>query len=658
MTNRVAFKIPHDTRKGSLHDNIIEACKRRKKLSKDKMETRYATWKKDEESFIAYMPERDVDAARRASRESGKPEYTTIELPYAYATLMSAVSYWSTVFLSRDPVFQYAGRHGEADDQVKALEAVMDYQRLMGKMMVPLYVWLLDAGKYGVGILGVDWKEESEVVSRYENVQETFMGLPVEGKFKRKKVVDRIRGYEGNNLYNVKPQKFFPDPRQTLAKFQNGEFVIIETELSWNDVREREQAEEYFNIKQLEKERLSALRNQEGATKIEQPSEGQEDLLKMLDLKTFQIDECYIELRPKDWGLGNTEFPEKWAFTIANEKIVIGARPMGSYHNKFPFELIEYEIDGYALFNRSMMEVIRPLNNVISWLFNSHFYNVRKCLNDMFLVDPSKVVMKDMLDPAAGKLIRLKPSAYGTDLKSVAQQFQVTDVTQQHLRDVLVVIDFAQRVSGVSDNIMGVLDPRGRKTATEVRTAGGAGAGRQKTTTEYMSAMGFEPLGSQMAQNTQQYMSLERQFRIAGDQVRGQAHPFVEVNPEAIQGFFDFVPVDGTLPVDRFAQANLWRDLMREAMQSETLAGAYDWVDMFGWVAQLAGMKNINRFKINVRPDSVLEAEARAGNVVALGGGNAGGTGGSNIIPSVGGGSGNSEGSPRPTEIAGVGPVS
>jgi hypothetical protein len=70
------------------------------------------------------------------------------------------------------------------------------------------------------------------------------------------------------------------------------------------------------------------------------------------------------------------------------------------------------------MFKRSMLEQLKPLNDVLTWLFNSHFYNVRKALNDQFVIDPSRIMMRDALDPEPGRMMRLKPTAYGTDPKS------------------------------------------------------------------------------------------------------------------------------------------------------------------------------------------------------------------------------------------------
>jgi hypothetical protein len=93
---------------------------------------------------------------------------------------------------------------------------------------------------------------------------------------------------------------------------------------------------------------------------------------------------------------------------------------------------------------------------------------------------------------------------------------------------------------------------------------------------------------------------------------------YVEMTPEDIQGFFDFVPVDGTMPVDRYAQANLWNQMFQTMSKMPNIMAQYDVAKMFGFVAQLAGMKNITQFRVQVVPDGMMQQQAQAGNVVPM----------------------------------------
>src|SRR5690606_28406771 len=148
------------------HKHILQALQARYNMSRRDMEKMHKKWREAEERAVAYIPERDVDAVRRASREAGKPQYTTVAIPMSYATLMAAHTYWTSVFMSRTPIFQYAARHGETPLNEQAVEALIDYQVNVGAMLVPFYIWLLDVGKYGIGILWEYWDQEIIQVSQ------------------------------------------------------------------------------------------------------------------------------------------------------------------------------------------------------------------------------------------------------------------------------------------------------------------------------------------------------------------------------------------------------------------------------------------------------------------------------------------------------------
>jgi hypothetical protein len=367
-----------------------------------------------------------------------------------------------------------------------------------------------------------------------------------------------------------------------------------------------------------------------------------------MDMQNVELLEMVIELIPRDWGLDESNFPEKWAFVVANESVVVQAQPLGLYHNKFPYEILELEPDGYAMFKRGMFDIVKPMNDIMTWLVNTHFYNTRKSLNDMFVVDPSRVVMKDVLSPEPGKIIRLKEEMYGQDVRTAITQFPTSNVTQAHMADSQLVASMIQRVSGVNDSIMGMLQSGGRKTATEVRTSSSFGINRLKTNAEYFSATGFSGLSQLLLQQTQQLMDVAMKVRIAGDSWKAPgAAQALNVTPQDIQGQYDFIPVDGTLPIDRFAQVNMWTQLLQQMAQVPQVIQQYDLGQIFGWVAQLGGLKNINNFKIQIMQPGAMPGS----NVIPIGGQGGAGAKGRNA-----GGPGASGGTPVPPQIPAMGP--
>lgn len=608
-----------------LHKMLLEKVRDRIEFSKTRMKDKHEQWQKAEKAAVAYMPEKNVDTLRRMEREnSGVPQYTTVCIPYTYGVLMAAHTYWTTVFMSRSPVMQFAGRHGEAEQQVQAVEALLDYQLQVGGWLVPLYIWLLDVGKYGLGVTSEYWCEEFSTVSEIVEEEVTIAGVLKTGKMRKKKLVRQIPGYSGNKLFNVRPFDFFPDPRVPLHNFQTGEFCGRYVELGWNEVIRRKSRGYYQNTELLGKDGNDGGGGREaGSAQVDTLDTNNifgRDIHRQKANLVLKLYETAIELVPSDWNLGAGMSPEKWVFTCTSDfKVMLGAQPMGSYHDKFPFNVLQMEPEGYGLTGRGMPEILDPVQRTMDWLLNTHFYNVRKTINNQFLMDPSRIVMKDVLNPGAGGVIRAKPAAYGSDLRMAMHQLQVTDITRNHLTDLAQMNDIGQRVSGVNDQILGMLAPgSSRKSATEIRTSSTFGTNRLKTTAEYFSAMGWSPMCQKLVQNTQQYYSQERKFRIVGDLAQQAGTAFMQVSPDAIQGFYDFVPVDGTLPVDRYAQANLWNTLLGQLRNFPEIMQQYDIGKIFGWVAQLAGLKNINQFKVQIMPNALLAQQAASGNVVPM----------------------------------------
>lgn len=603
---------------------LSQRVRERIKLSRGSMSRRYDQWAKNEELFKAYIPTSEADALRKQRRDEGKPQYTTIEVPYSYSVAMTAHTYFTSVFLARSPTLQFTGRHGEGEMQVQAVEALMDYQMQVGQNLVPLFMWLFDPIKYSVGWLGHYWDKKTVKARRRVTRPKTFLGVEIPGKTETVEVVETVTAYEGTRLYNIRPQDAFPDPRVSLWNFQKGEFFGRYVELSWSELVHGERAGKYFNIGPLRaRTQMSAAERDVGSSRVtELPDSDNTYLTTQEDADSVapvvKAYELYVRIFPREWKLADSNDEEIWVITCtADDYTVFGAEPLGLYHGDFPVDILEQEPEAYSLFSRSMLEVMAPINESITWLVNSHMYNVRAALNNQFVYDPSMVSSKDLENPNAGKMIRLKPGAYGRDVRSVISQLPVADMTRGHIGDMQMMADMLQRLTGVTDNIMGVVNSGGRKTATEVRQSNSLGSNRLKTICEFFSAMGFAPMAQKIVQQTQQLYSTEQQFRIVGD-TANLAPGFAKVTPEMIAGFYDFVPVDGTMPVDRFAQANLWQMMLAQVSKVPQVAQGYDLGRIFAWVASLAGLKNIQQFRLQPMTAGGLQASVQAGNSIPL----------------------------------------
>lgn len=604
----MTLNIPKDS---DQHKRFVEELSSRIQLAERGQSDRHEKWDQADKTMNAYVPETSDDAARRAKRDSdGFQTFTTIKIPYTYALVMAAHTYWTSVFLGRSPIHQFEGRHGHTEQGVQALEATIAYQTRIGRAIPTYFLWLYDTAKYGVGILGAYWDEK---IHTYSVMTKDETGRPVY-------VTNQVAGYKGNCCYNVSPRDFLPDPRVPIGRFQEGEFCAVYRAMSWNELIQRKARGYYVNTEHIKKTptRRRAL-NTDGF--LTQPLQLQD--IGSRDSKHpawVGIYEVYISLLPKEWKLGEMEMPEKWVFTITEDlETIIGAQPLGAIHDQYPFDVLEAEPEGYALYNRGIPEVVEPLQNTMDWLFNSHFFNVRANANGRFVYDPSRLDASEMESGEPGWMIALKPEAWGqvTDINQVFKQIQISDTTANHMNDVERVFQIGERATGISEQVLGALSG-GRRTAAEVRTTAGFSVNRLKSGAELMSATGFSSHALKLVQNTQQYLDEEMNLQVVGDLIQFGGKKYVKVSPETIAGAWDFVPVDGALPIDRFAQVTLWKDLIGNVTRMPQIMQGYDWASIFAWVAGLAGLKNLNQFRIQVVPDQQINRDAAAGNIVPI----------------------------------------
>jgi hypothetical protein len=119
----------------------------------------------------------------------------------------------------------------------------------------------------------------------------------------------------------------------------------------------------------------------------------------------------YVNLIPSEWELGSSDYPEKWFFKVAADDVIISCHRANHHHGLYPMAVASSEYDGYSMTPISRLEILKGLQGVLDWLFNSHVANVRKAINDVLIVDPYLVNINDLKDPEPGKLVRLRRPA-------------------------------------------------------------------------------------------------------------------------------------------------------------------------------------------------------------------------------------------------------
>lgn len=616
------------------------------KQSDAKISQRAKAWTESEKDNQAYIPVADAERAAKRSKEDFS--FSKVYIPYSYAIMMAEHTYLTSVFLGRSPILQLEGSNAAGQDDVVMAETILGYQVTNGQMLVPLYVFLYDLCLYGVAAIGCYWDDERTYITAYGEKQVEVEGVPIEDKYEKTETILEVAGYRGGKLYNVKPKDLIIDTKVGFVQFQDGDGIGRRVKLNKSDIMANDT---YFN-----KEFLSGTSGYDSGPSGDNPALVETDYhCDALDGQreggVIQCYEIYYKLVPNEFGLSTNTNKEIWVFTMTSTGLLIGANPAGWYHGKFPMDLATREFDGYTLSSRGIPEIGAPLNHTLNWLINSHMYNVERALNNEFIFDPSILNSKDFMDPAPGKRIRVRPEGYGKDVKQAFAQMNSYDATRSHMQDIKLVEGLFQRVFGISDQMLGALSQGGRKTATEVRSASGFGLNRLKSLSEFLSAQFFGPLTLKLWSNSQQMYTQEDTFSIAkGLTTKTLENP---ITVDQIAGNFNFAPVDGTIPIDRMAQAMIYKEILMGMQTFPQVAGRYDVASFFAFIAKMAGVKNLDSFVIT--DAATIQQEAALGNLVVNGGNNGQGGGNSGADGGAPANSPGIQGTPTATAVGPVG---
>jgi len=576
------------------HEKALNYLNKRIEESEHKMNSFKKRWRTNELHYQAYIDLDDYEERLQNLMDEGKPaQAKSMNVPYAYSTIESITTYCLHTFTGRRPYFAVSSNKAETAASSMYVETVIQHQLDHNRFVKQLRNFLQDMAIYGVGVMRCIWEDEWK--QRTVNVR--VPGL--NGEPENQKYTEWYRRYSGNVIETIDPFMFFPDPRVPMSEVNDkGEYVFWRSYAGRHELKEKEASGEYRYVDYAGSGGSHTLSGVDDSGRTARS--GGEDLISRNPTGTYtdsyhQIDQGSVTIIPKELGLSERETPEKWLFTIANKRQIIQAEPLDYQHDMHPVAVTEPQTLGHTFGSLSYMDMIYPFQTTISWLINSHIHNVRASLNNMLVVNPKLVELQDLKEPEPGGIIRLKSAAQGMKIDDTAiKQLAVQDITRSHITDLETITRLADQVSGVNDNLRGIVNSGGRKTATEIRTSGEAAASRMASLAKTISAQAIVDLTEQMVINTQQFLDEDMYVRLVGEE--GMDNP-IQISPDMIEGDYHYPVHDGTLPWDRVALLDQWKELFGVVLQDPELRAQYDVSKMLDYMTKLGGLSNVDQFK-------------------------------------------------------------
>lgn len=594
-----------------LHQKVLGKLLNRVRVAYEKMDSRRRSWREIDKTLTAYVR---IDELERKVKEKDKRAPVSIVFPHSYSILETLTSFMDGLFL-REPIFQYDGNSPEDTIGAILMTKVVEAHCKRFKVGLALHTAFKDSIAYGVGACFPLWKQKWGYRTR--------SSYGMDGQLE--KTSEPALLFEGNSLENVDPYQLLLDPNYGIQSIQDAEFVGFVRRTNYYNLLPEDGKGAVFNVRYLKgKDCTSRYWGSQRDQKAQTTTVGDTSVLRPVDVVYL-----YINIIPKDWGLGDYEEPEKWLFAIAADRYIIQAQPLDLDHNMFPVAVCAPTFDGYSSAPLSRLELLSGMQELLDWLLNSHVANVRKTINDMIIYDPYMLNTADLTDPKPGKLVRARRAAWGKDIRGSIQQLQINDVTRQHIADAQLTMGLMNQISGADDAMMGTLRQGGpeRLSAAEFSGTQSQALGRLQSLAMIVGQQLIQDVGYMFAMHTQQMMQEDVWVNTVGawqDQLLAHYGPQIQndrmrVTPQDLNIDFDIA----VNPEGQGQATQFWIQMFDTIAKTPELYQLIDVGRVFRYVASQLGAKNVDNFlRAPIQPVGVptadVMAQAQAGNMVPI----------------------------------------
>lgn len=613
-----------DLKPGSeLHERIVDEVLERANEAHSVISSRFDSWNEIDRILTTYV---DLSDEEKDLQDTDPDKPVSIVFPYSYAIMETLLTYLMNA-LVQDPIFRYQGFGPDDKTGAMLLEKKIQMDCIKHKVALSLHTHFRDALAYGVGFAAPTWKERygTRYIQQSSGVM-NYLGRLV-GRNQQVIGEENALLYEGNKLENIDPYMVLPDPHVSIHRIQDGDFFGWIEESSVIRLLEDESIDEdYFNVKYVKDLNIATTHiNNSNARSAGTTNDGE---VNPGVRPPADVVWMYINLIPADWNLGDSEYPEKWFFGVAGDSVVIMAKPSRLNHGMYPIVGCSPDFDGYSIAPTSRLETLYGMQHIVDFMFNSHIANVRKCINDMLIVDPFLLNMNDLKSPKPGKLVRMRRPGWGKGVKDAVAQLNINDITRQNISDVSWITSFMNHTSGVDEAMMGSLRQGGpeRLTGTEFSGTRSSAMSRLERMALAISLQSMQDIGYFFASHTQQLMSQETYVNTSGEYENELKALYggsetAAVTPYDLAIDWDIIARDGSTPTNQDASA--WRALFADMLKVPEVHGSFDLVKIFKHIARAMGAKNVEQFtkvaqntQVRTMEDEAVQRQVEKGNFV------------------------------------------
>jgi hypothetical protein len=379
--------------------------------------------------------------------DEGDPLVTKMNLPLAWVHIDDIMTYFAQTFAPNRGMFYHTATPDDTN-QASQIVVKMNNDAIQSGAYREILQGLFALLKYNQGGYIVNWtREEGPVL-----VQTEVGGEPQ---------VDMQTRWQGNKMVALDNYNLFKDPSVPLHRLHiDGEFIAHADLRSHYWLQSRAAAGFYFNTEEClnDESELSTLTyykhppqeaqfNSDDATGTDWVSILSESS-GYIKASGYELITIYIRINPTEFGLipggrGVRQLRnryEVWRFTILNNEHIIEATHMNNIHGYLPCFMGTMNDDIMGQAQRSVGEILTPLQDFASFLVNTHVSASRARLYGTTVYDPSMVDLDKIPKGEVAARVKVKPTAYGKDIRQFVWQLNSDMDTERTLADLEAVM--------------------------------------------------------------------------------------------------------------------------------------------------------------------------------------------------------------------------
>lgn len=420
----------HPFRNEKNHDRLLKYLQQRLFYGKEARDTDLTRLVRTDKKVSGWIKLSREDKIREKEQiDEGAGAITKMNLPLAWVHIDDIMTYFAQTFAPNRGMFYHTANPTDTNEAVQIVTK-MNNDAIQSGAYREILLGLFSLLKYNKGGYWVSWtKEEGPTLVQTDEQKKPELEMQIR--------------WQGNRMEAVDNYNFLYDPSVPLHKLHtDGEFVARADVRSHYWLQSRAAAGRFFNVEEAlgndyTNQNMTYYRNPPQQAQFDigdntGQDSGANNWLAILSESSgyikangYELVTIFIRLNPVSFGLvgggrnaKNTRNRyEVWRFTVLNNEKIIEATYMNNIHGYLPCFVGTMNDDIMGAAQKSVAEILTPLQDFASFLLNTHVEASRSKLYGTTAYDPTMIDLDSIPKGEVAARVKVRPAAYGKDIR-------------------------------------------------------------------------------------------------------------------------------------------------------------------------------------------------------------------------------------------------